>query len=857
MPMKFSDDVEKTSLVHIEALWNFLISNNFGKRLFEIKMSRPMNMLRTRRKDCNVKPNRRDNNRATRLDRKSSRGMIYENEELRLKTININAEVESRQSDIKKLKKENEMLKKGLWYLRDEYDKLEKLIKDKKLDFSSSSTTGSTSSDSESYSSYSEDGEEVETTQNMKNVQRTNLKNLQDQFDHLSVVTEETSAENSDLHSNRASLNQDHWTNCEDILKPDQSYPEFRSLAKSPTLPMSDNVPVNFFSPIRSSKSYDGIKEQCDEVIYPGEIYNNQFRNSTGSMLDPTVEINNEINNESNYVSNRIVKTNATNFYQNMVLVAKTASSPEIQVSGLEKSATDLLVKLDNQNFNDTPLVFSNTPSQSTFSNGGNLEELLQDIESISQISNLQKAARHPPAEYGYPEDSYYRQGENLQIYNGKEPDDRAFKSELNVVLVPKPMPLIGLDKYKNVQRSMENLQTKIPDDANTPQLHLMLSQPPIIPVDATNISNNTPSGLGSAQILDPGVFQNQEIERNPFFFGNFKDNYVNADHFSMRYNPDNFLITNDNTQEMETNKFNPENVIRNDQPQNFRAENKQIGEIDKSNQQSGSKTNLLDLTSSEHVSSENDEKLKSKTEKQEEKNSKKTEEPIPKPKSSKLSIRKKVSIHLKGKKEKNKLSYSSDSSIPKTPNERRSSILDVRFNDKDKIVHQKTPSLETQKSITETNNEPKTPSSSESKNSSDKKSDKKETGSDKKSRKSTSISPDRKHVQLKEEGQSKKHKKHRKAERSRQRRHSNAADQRMIRERSFSICTDRSNILEHRLGLGFGSNLYFDDFSDRERTNSLSSCDTAEHRRKMSTLPNVALSGKVPWCGCWGNGCL
>lgn len=29
-----------------------------------------------------------------RLDRKSSRGMVYENEELRLRTININAEVE-------------------------------------------------------------------------------------------------------------------------------------------------------------------------------------------------------------------------------------------------------------------------------------------------------------------------------------------------------------------------------------------------------------------------------------------------------------------------------------------------------------------------------------------------------------------------------------------------------------------------------------------------------------------------------------------------------------------------------------------------------------------------------------------
>ena len=44
-------------------------------------------MLRARRRDVSVKPNRK-------LDRKSSRGMIYENEELRLRTIHINAEVE-------------------------------------------------------------------------------------------------------------------------------------------------------------------------------------------------------------------------------------------------------------------------------------------------------------------------------------------------------------------------------------------------------------------------------------------------------------------------------------------------------------------------------------------------------------------------------------------------------------------------------------------------------------------------------------------------------------------------------------------------------------------------------------------
>lgn len=44
-------------------------------------------MLRTRRRDISIKPNRK-------LDRKSTRGMIYENEELRLRTIHINAEVE-------------------------------------------------------------------------------------------------------------------------------------------------------------------------------------------------------------------------------------------------------------------------------------------------------------------------------------------------------------------------------------------------------------------------------------------------------------------------------------------------------------------------------------------------------------------------------------------------------------------------------------------------------------------------------------------------------------------------------------------------------------------------------------------
>nr|XP_016997542.2 proteoglycan 4 isoform X2 [Drosophila takahashii] len=65
------------------------------------------------------------------LDRKSSRGMIYENEELRLRTININAEVERGQSDIKRLRRENEQLRREIWTLRDECDRLNKRFKAK------------------------------------------------------------------------------------------------------------------------------------------------------------------------------------------------------------------------------------------------------------------------------------------------------------------------------------------------------------------------------------------------------------------------------------------------------------------------------------------------------------------------------------------------------------------------------------------------------------------------------------------------------------------------------------------------------------------------------------------------------
>lgn len=42
---------------------------------------------------------------------------------------------------------------------------------------------------------------------------------------------------------------------------------------------------------------------------------------------------------------------------------------------------------------------------------------------------------------------------ENLLAENGDKLAERPYKSELNVVLMPNSMPLIGFDKYRNIQR--------------------------------------------------------------------------------------------------------------------------------------------------------------------------------------------------------------------------------------------------------------------------------------------------------------------------------------------------------------------------------------------------------------------
>ncbi|XP_063874451.1 uncharacterized protein LOC135107935 [Scylla paramamosain] len=78
--------------------------------------------MRSRKKEGAVKPSRK-------LDKRSSRGVMFENEELRMRTIEINAEVDRGQSDLRKLQRENQTLKQQVWTLRDEYDKLESFVK--------------------------------------------------------------------------------------------------------------------------------------------------------------------------------------------------------------------------------------------------------------------------------------------------------------------------------------------------------------------------------------------------------------------------------------------------------------------------------------------------------------------------------------------------------------------------------------------------------------------------------------------------------------------------------------------------------------------------------------------------------
>lgn len=225
-------------------------------------------------------------------------------------------------------------------------------------------------------------------------------------------------------------------------------------------------------------------------------------------------------------------------------------------------------------------------------------------------------------------------------------------------------------------------------------------------------------------------------------------------------------------------------------------------------------------------MESEENNKIKQETRLQTETVNQKEEETPKKEEKQKMGLRKKVSIHFRGKKEKQKKNLE----LPTTTIKKHSPVRDKNEvnNEKTKIIHQKTSSKDSNKTTSESDTKNNTES-------------RKTVENDKKPKKSASVSPDRK---KKDDKKGKKHKK----ERTRPRRATvTSLDSRDQRARSHSVNTERSNTYG-------GSYFLYDDYMNSER-DSMSSSETLKTRQM--NFSTVSMSGKVPWCGCWGNGCI
>lgn len=577
-------------------------------------------------------------------------------------------------------------------------------------------------------------------------------------------------------------------------------------------------------------------------------------------------------------------------------------TKPTIDLKPCKKTSTDIIVKTDSGSSFPN---FSQDSSTNSFINGGNLEELLQDIETISkdilQISTSQGPNMNEIDQNKTPNgkipfvpnvtvDTF--EGENGILEEGKIGlNGRPYKSELSVVLMPKPMPLIGFDKYQNIKSSLESLDGIKKSTESIPMLDIPVNKVPSIPdlpvLENVPIQLTIPPPAFTPQpfpnelltftpipenpipvptpvptpVLEPPVKVNSIAEltkkpSNPFFYGSF-DNYQNSEIFSNRYNPDNFAHDNfgfknevlqqnsNKLDDKEHDKMNLKTNLDNENVENLKSSNL--------------KTNINNDKDSKNEKAENEKN-------DDKKEAEKKDETQKSPKSRRT---RKVSIYFKGKKDKLARSFSLDTKMmqnksfdhsdnlkshpfDKSPQTEKKSMFDER---KNSTTIPKSPSSDSKHSSYEGNPIPNFPAKIDSLDKNvncDNKtsSDSKNSNYDRKHRKSSSTSPERKHVHVKLEDGKKCHKKrHRKSERRLPSRRSSLSIDRG-RERSFSVCTDRSNILDHKFG-------HFEDFtnSERDRSNSLSSCDTIKSR-KMS-VPQFQVSGKIPWFGCWGNGCL
>lgn len=134
----------------------------------------------------------------------------------------------------------------------------------------------------------------------MQNVQRTNLRNIHDKFEQLSVVTEETSAENSEHSGQKGPSPVDHWNDFEnDVIQPDQSYPIYSNIDRTKTLSSEDKM--RYFSPIDPMNNFESLNcnQIGSEMVYPDYYNNTQFTNTSNGIAN--VQIGEQI---GKFVSN-------------------------------------------------------------------------------------------------------------------------------------------------------------------------------------------------------------------------------------------------------------------------------------------------------------------------------------------------------------------------------------------------------------------------------------------------------------------------------------------------------------------------------------------------------------------------
>ncbi|XP_044736053.1 uncharacterized protein LOC123298184 [Chrysoperla carnea] len=737
-------------------------------------------MLRTRRKDINIKPNRR-------LDRKSSRGMIYENEELRLRTININAEVEKGQNDIKKLRRENEQLRREIWFIRNEYEKLEnKLLSadGKHSGGSEDSTTCSSEDDSDDEDSCpscaaAESVVTEESSQNYDNTEKISNRhhNLHVEFDHLSVVSEENSGEKSsdDPEQNKKTS----------VLGPDQSYPENNENGKFPS---------NFFAPLPARNNID------EPLIY-------------------------------------------------------TKTSPDVYV-----------------NEAISPIIQDIPEDHTSFQSGGNLEQLLKDMDMISKDILLYSKKTIPSTS---PNSLEYEQNSNpflfctpqqqsndlchnfVQIDSTLTPESspqftetepsfygqKPYKSEINVVLVPNPMPLIGFEKYKLTQQSNPDISNISPTLQPTnvfpfrSQTLPTNAQPNFSnftegPVCNLNIPAVTDMSTTVPAIMPPicNTYENiQSFQRVcnmcqvPLFDSQSNINCQSCVPYAV---PQKLPKTTSQTPQdctnetpstslnTDSNKKNIPNPIELPSTQ-IASEEINSPKIMKENfpTEIVATSKTIDETNLDKTTSSSDDKTV------------KSAPPVSINKSPvKVRKHRKLSIHFNGSKKKNVEESSKHLDTPLPTNE---------------LLVKKSSSKQNLNQIPESS-EMESPSSMAGKGPSFERKVSLTSNT-------SSLMDKSRHVKI--DGakiNDKKHKNHEKKRRkscSTEKLHKNKYD---IRSRdSYNRQYDSFN--------------EFTSLSERERTNSLTSESSRNttKSRKLSTYSTLNAGGKVPWCGCWGNGCL